>query len=257
MSLELKTPPPTPEFNNSAGRLLVLLQALQSRNTYFDIVSTFYGANAQASNDFKAKAYLSFMALVGAAFDEFIHDVETSPKIPDGTRPVIKDGLANLVGRAYPIQPNSAPPPMPEAEIALLRMAGSMLEIEAEMDQSDADCIRESIDSLRKALEDSDLSKNARTALLEMVRLSRNALDHYTIHGARGFKDAFKKMLADLMAVYLEEGKEVSKEPWWKTAIAHVKIVDSVAGRLLKYKPLLENVGILFLVSPDGIPPNV
>ena len=257
MSLELTTPPPPPEFNNSAGRLLVLLQALQSRNSYYDIVATFYGSDSQATNDFKAKAYLSFMGLVGAAFDEFINDVETSPKIPDETRPVIKDGLANLVGRAYPIQPTGAPPSMPEAEIALLRMAGSMLEIESEMEESDAEAIRKSIDELRKMLEDSDLSKGARTALLEMVRLSRNALDHYTIHGARGFKQAFKKMLADLMEVYLDEGKDVAKEPWWKTAISHVKIVDNVAGRLLKYKPLLENAGTIFLGSSDITPPGM
>ncbi|WP_146512734.1 hypothetical protein [Thalassoglobus neptunius] len=76
---------------------------------------------------------------------------------------------------------------------------------------------------------------------MELVRLSRNALDHYTIHGARGFRDAFKKMLAELMEVYLDEGKDVTKTKWWGKAVNHAKTVDVVAAKLLKYKPLLEN----------------
>ena len=256
-NLELKTIPATPEFNNSAGRLLVLLQSLKGRGSYYDEVATLYGENAQAKNDFKAKAYLAYMTLIGDAFEAFIDDIDTSDKIPDGSRIVIKDGLANLVGRAYPISPMNAPPAIPDAEIALLRMAGSMLDAEPDLDESDAESIRKSIDELRALLESSDLSKSARIALLEIVRLSRNAIDHYTMHGARGFKDAFKKMLADLMEVYLQDGKKVTNETWWSSAIAHVKKVDAVAARLLKYKPLLESAGKLFLSDGDVETPEM
>ena len=74
-------------------------------------------------------------------------------------------------------------------------------------------------------------------------------MDQYTIHGARGFKDAFKKMLAELMEVYLDEGSQVSKKSWWKKAVGHAKLFDGVAAKLMKYKPLLENAGKIFMIE--------
>jgi hypothetical protein len=248
--LELKKLPNTPEFNNSAGRILSLLQMLPSNTDYFSTIVGFYGFKADAPPELKGRAYLSFMSLVGKGFDEFIQDIENSPRIPEVSRKIIKEGLSELIHCAFPSSPNNAPRKLEGAEIALLRMAASMLEEEPKLEESDLETIRTSIDELRKELENSDLKKSAREALLELARLSRNALDYYAIHGARGFKDVFKKMLAELMEVYLHEGKEVTKESWWKAAVSHVSKIDNIAGRLLKYKPLLANAAQLFLGGP-------
>lgn len=248
--LDLKKLPNPPEFNNSAGRILALLQMLPSQSDYFSTIIGFYGGKPDAPPDVKGRAYLAFMSLVGKAFDEFIQDIENSPKIPDVSRNVIKEGLAALIHCAFPSSPNNAPRKLEGAEIALLRMAGSMLDEEPKLEESDAESIRASIDELRRELENSDLKKSARDALLELTRLSRNALDYYTIHGARRFKSAFKKMLAELMEIYLHEGKEVTKESWWKTAVNHVTKIDNIASKLLKYKPLIENAAQLFLGGP-------
>ncbi|TWT30518.1 hypothetical protein KOR42_54570 [Thalassoglobus neptunius] len=154
--LELKKKPQSPEFNNSAGRLLSLLRLLESKEHYFNTVVQLYGRKNDAPNDIKGRAYIDFMGIVGKTFDEFIVEIETSPKIPDGTRAVIKDGIANLIHCAFPSSPNNAPRALQEAEVALLRMAGSMLDVEDDLEQSDADAIRESMDELRKELENSD-----------------------------------------------------------------------------------------------------
>ena len=127
-------------------------------------------------------------------------------------------------------------------------MAGSMIPQEGEIEDDDKTKIAESIDQLRTTIEDSELPTSVRTALLEIVRLSRNSLDQYNIYGARGFKAAFKRMLSELMEVYLEQGPNaVNNKAWWKQSIRHVKQFDAVAGRLLKYKPLLESAGTLCL----------
>jgi len=123
-----------------------------------------------------------------------------------------------------------------------------MLPEEQELLDDDKNKILESIERLKQTIDESDLPKSVRIALLEIVRLSRNALDQFNIHGARGFKAAFKRMLSELLEVYLDQGPDtVKNKSWWNQAFEHVKLIDAVAGRLLKYKPLLESVGRLFL----------
>lgn len=252
MDLNLSQKPKPPEFNNSAGRLIRLLEMLPSQYSYFDTITKFYTPATSPEPEMQGRAYLDFMGLVGKSFDAFLTDIENSPNIPDLTRGLIKEGLTNLAQYAFTNSPASAPRKLQDAELALVRMAGSMLDMEPDLPESDVDSIRESIESLRKELEKADLTKSARQALLELVRLSRNALDHYNIYGAQGFRKAFKKMLSELMEVYLHEGAEVTKSSWWQTAMSHAKLVDSVAGKMLKYKPLLEGAGKLFLANSGG-----
>jgi hypothetical protein len=247
MALELKKSFDAPEFNNSAGRLLCLLKVLHSQYSYFDTIVQFYGYDAHAPAETKGRAYLEFMALIGLAFDEFIVDVESSKTIPEVTRGIIKEGLSDLINCAYPISPNSSARKLQDAEVALLRMAASMLAEEPALNEGDVQSIRASIDELQRLLEISDLKTSARNAILELMRLSRNAIDYYAIHGAKGFRAAFKKMLADLMEIYLHEGKQATKENWWTKAIDHLRRVDAVASKLLKYKPLLDGAQTLFV----------
>lgn len=248
MTIALSLPAVAPEFKNSAGRLLCLLRMLASHESHYDKIVQLYGMKANVSTETKSRAYLEYMALVGCAFDEFIIDIETSTAIPDGTRNIIKEGLSELVNCAYPVSPNSAPRKLQDAEVALLRMAASMLSEEEPLEEDDVQAIRESIDGLQRLLEGSDLKPSARAAILELMRLSRNAIDFYAIHGAKGFKAAFKKMLADLMEIYFREGTEATQEPWWKQCVDHLLKIDTVLSKLYKHAPLLNGVKkILFL----------
>jgi hypothetical protein len=251
MTLELQVKPEPPEFNNSAGRLLSLLKMLGSNSSYVDTIIQFYGEKANVAPHRKGKAYMAFMSLVSRAFDEFIVDVESSAKIPDVTRSIITEGLGDLINCAYPTNTGGAPRKLQDAEVAMLRMAASMLDAEPSLEPSDLESIRTSLDELRHELDNADLKPGARIALLELVRLTRNAVDYYSIHGVRGFRKAFKKMLAELMELYLHEGKDVTAEKWWQTAIKHVRTIDATVARILKYKPLLDGATSLFLGSSD------
>jgi len=42
------------------------------------------------------------------------------------------------------------------------------------------------------------------------------------------------------MDIYIHEGKEVTILSWWKTATKHLKLVDDMAAKLLKYKPVFD-----------------
>ncbi len=148
MPLKLKATIESPEFNNSAGRLLCLLKMLPSNQSYFDTIVQFYGFERKAPAETKARAYLDFMALIGLAFDEFIVDVETSTTIPEVTRGIIKEGLSDLVNCAYPMTPHNPARKLQDAEVALLRMAASMLAKESDLQESDVQNIRDSIGDL-------------------------------------------------------------------------------------------------------------
>ena len=124
--------------------------------------------------------------------------------------------------------------------VSLLQMAASMLPQEPELPPSDIEAIRVSMEELRKCLDGSDIKPSARNALLELVRLSRNAIDYYSIYGARGFKKAFKRMLAELLELMSQEGKEVKKEPWYDVAAKLIGLVERASAAANNVQPLLE-----------------
>ena len=246
----LKQIPGPPEYRNSAGRLLRLLEMLKPGAPYYKTIASLYGHEPpqKVAAELKGELYLDFMQIVSSAYHQFLDDIEATTAIPDATKPVMRDGLSKLVEIVYPANSSSPPRALQDAEIAVLRMAGSMIPEEDEMAADDKAKIAESIKQLGGTIEGAELPKSVRVALLEIVRLSRNSLDQYNIYGARGFKKAFKRMLSELMEVYLEQGPEnVKDKDWWKQALDHVKQIDAVAGRLLKYKPLLESLGTLLL----------
>lgn len=234
------------EFNNSGGRLIALLGMLKSNTNYFENTATFY-LGSKDDADFKGRSFTTFMSLLQKTYDEFMADVTSSNNMPQVTKDIIFNGIVNIPKIVFPVLPDGPVKDVSDAEYSLLRMAASMLEMENDLTTDDVHTIRDSIESLRQTLEDSELSKSARVALLELVNLTRNALEQYNIHGARGFKKAFKRMLAELMEVYLREGNEVKDQAWWNEAMQHIQIVDKVASKLLEYKPLLESVSTLFI----------
>lgn len=247
--MQLNTNLGKPEFRNSAGRLLFLLKLLQSQESYFGIIAKLYGLPAGIPTPESAanisRAFLAFMPLVTHAYEEFLTELSTSESIQEATRNIIHNGLSNVTSIVYSTNPASNPPRLSGSDVTVLQLAASMLDSEPELPPDDVQSIRDSLEELRILLEDSDLKPNARNALLELMRLSRNAIDYYSIYGARGFKKAFKKMLAELMELLFHEGEAVKNEEWWTKAVNHLRLIDKVASALLKYRPLLENITVL------------
>jgi hypothetical protein len=246
-----RTPGP-PEHRNSAGRLLGLLHMLDSQESYYATIAAFYGEKPAGNvrHPDAGHLYISFMQILSSAHYKFMDDLSTTEAIPPASKDVIVDGLSKLGEIVHPNNPNDAPRPLQEAEAALLKMAGSMLPEEAELGDDDREKLQSSTEELKQAISDSELPKSVRRALLEVVRLSRNAIDHYTIWGGRGFRTAFKRMLSELMEVYLQEGTSEPKDkPWWRQALEHVALFDALAARLLRHKPLLASADIHRLLS--------
>ena len=99
----------------------------------------------------------------------------------------------------------------------------------------------------------------------ETMRLKQNLLmtdsiSRFNIHGASGLKRAFKAMLGEASDLYLSEaakGKEAEAEfgnsRAWQAIMRHIKTFDRVAGRILKYQPLLEKGLQILLGAPDRL----
>lgn len=82
-----------------------------------------------------------------------------------------------------------------------------------------------------------------------------DAIARFTIHGARGLKRAFKEMLADAAEFYgmadpATERSELKSSATWAIIVKHLRTVDVVASKLLKYKPLLEGASQLLIGGP-------
>lgn len=239
-----------PEFLNSAGRLLLLIRHLKSPdiNTYLQSAMVLFGLPKDSTTEYQSQFAIVLLGVLSSAYKEFLSDIKESSEIPEVTKSIIIEGVSPLNEIIYPYNFGNTIRDITPSEVSVLRMAGSMLSKEGDPGELGKKEISDSIANLQETIDSTELPPSVRIALSEIVRLSRNAHDQYNIYGARGFKKAFKRMLSELMEVYLEQGAEkVKDEDWWDQALKHLKTVDEVAGRLLKYKPLLEGVSTLVL----------
>ncbi len=168
---------------------------------------------------------------------------------------MILSGLVSLQQVIYPIQLPIAARAPTDAEKALLEVAATIIPQDAALQKEDIEEIRESIASLRSFVEDAEIVQALRAVLLELIRLSEDAISRFNIYGARGLRRAFKAMLADTIEAYglaLGEGEDdkPKKADVWQAIRQHLRVIDVVASRLLQYKPLLETVSQLMLGGP-------
>lgn len=176
---------------------------------------------------------------------EFRQDM-LEASISEKQRDVMLHGLANLVQSLYPINFQSTIRKITDAELSLLKVCATFLIEDEPVTKDDIARIRDSIAELRDQVEDSNISPTLRKALLEIIRLSEDAISRFNIHGARGLRRAFKGMLADAAEVYgmtdIDNGREtLKKSSAWAAIIKHLRTVDEIAAKLLKYKPLLDS----------------
>ena len=106
-------------------------------------------------------------------------------------------------------------------------MAATMIPQEAVLLKEDIEKIRESIVSLRRLVDDGSLPLELRQVLLDLIRLSEDAISHYTIRGALGLRKAFKAMLGEVGEFYAfksDEDKQIlTKSSGWKAVWKHMK----------------------------------
>lgn len=253
MELTQKEFPENPEYNNSAGRLIKLLEFAKIGNTgWRERACKIYGLDKNASNILKSRALHEVMRLIIVAIDEFFSDIQNSTNISLASQRVLNEGLIGL-SDFFSIDGNSHPPQLSEAHKALLQLAGSMLEEEPIATQPERDQVRAAVEELWDCIKNEDLPKTVKVDLLEIVRLARNAVDQYSIHGVRGFRKALKRMIAEMMEIYAEEGCSVEDKSWWRAAKKVLCTTEMIAGKILQYKPLIEWAGAAsgFLPPPS------
>ena len=175
-------------------------------------------------------------------------------QLTEDQRNVLLSGMAEVEGLLYPVQLNAAYNGLGDAQAALLEMAAATLPQENAPTEDDIAAIRESIAALRILVEGADISPTLRAILLDLIRISEDALARFRIYGARVLKRAYKQMLSEAMDAYATataEGRqeELKKSGAWGAIVKHLNTLDAVASRLMKYKALFA-VASKWLLGP-------
>ena len=242
-----------PEYENSAGRLLALLTSIPNGRSLLDEVPKLLEVKP-SSEQHKQQMALRYLMDMHHLYLEFQQDM-IDAEINEQQRGVLLAGLSGVQSSLYPVQLNAGYRAINDAEISLLKVCATFIDQEGRISDDDVTLIRDSIDQLRKQVEEGNISNTLRKALLELIRLSEDAISRHKIYGARGLKKTFKLMLADAAELYGVTGnqdhqEELIKSNTWKLIVKHLKLLDSVASKLLKYKPLLSGASKFLL--PDS-----
>ena len=233
--------------------MLAILNASPTGQSYLDFIPKLFGTTG-AGSEANTQACLIGLVELQKLHLEFLQDMQDT-NISGQQRKVILAGLVNLHQTICPIQLNNGYRAPTDAEKSLLEVAATMIPLEAELEKEDIEKIRESVTDLRTLVEGAEISTSIRKVLLDLIRISENAISRYNIHGARGLQKAFKEMLAEAAMSYgLASGegeREVLKKSGaWAAIVKTLKTFDEIGSRLLKYKPLLENVSQFLLGGP-------
>lgn len=162
----------------------------------------------------------------------------------DAQRSVLLNGLESLKSLIYPHQLNENIRVISEAEFSLLEVCATVLNQEGEIQEEEIEEIKKSIANLRTLIEKSDTPEVLKKLLLEYIRLSNDSLERYSIYGAKGLKEAIKRMLAESAemqwSLNQDETEEIRNDDAWKAAVDHLRLLDRIGSKILKYQPLLQ-----------------
>jgi hypothetical protein len=244
---------PEPKYKNSAGHLHALLRDLKKGTPYVQAVPALFG-DTFPKDENKNRVTLQGLAELQKLYLQFREDM-ASAQLTEDQRNVLLSGMAEVEALLYPLQLNAAYSGLGEAQAALLEMAAATLPQENAPTEDDIAAIRESIAALRTLVEGADISPTLRAILLDLIRISEDALARFRIYGARVLKRAYKLMLSEAMDAYATaaaEGRqeELKKGGAWDTVVNHLKTLDAVASRLMKYKALFA-VASKWLLGPS------
>lgn len=186
----------------------------------------------------KQQATIDFLSDLHRMFQDFRQDMREA-NISNPQRDVLLNGLAQVEAMLYPLNLGNPVRAMTEAERSLLQVCATIIEEEGEITEDDLTEIRKSIAELRTQVESGDISPTLKKVLLELIRLSEDAIARFTIRGARGLRRAFKAMVGEVAELYGIDEEEQQNSTAWSAIKKHLNIVDTVAAKLLKYRPLI------------------
>jgi replicative superfamily II helicase len=233
----------TLKYANSAGRLLAIIEGLKANLTIVDqLVPVMLDKTPSKDNKIIVIDGLKVSIELQKMYLDFLRDLENAD-ISEEERAVLKKGLSSLDSLIFLQGVNQSMRVATESEKALLEVCATRLPKENIINEDDLNNIKESVTILRDAINELPHGSVLRQMLLELARLSEDAINRFHIYGAKGLKSAFKDMLAEVSEIYLQEEEdveEIKESTAWKSIVDHLKLFDSIAAKTMKYRPLLE-----------------
>lgn len=208
------------------------------------------------TNRQKQQLAMRFLTDLHRVHCEFQQDLQDTG-ITDQQRDVLIVGLASIEEGLYPSQLNVPFRGVTEAEASLLKVCATFIDQNPTISNEDIACIRNSIAELKSQVEGGSISPMLRKVLLELIRLSEDAISRFNIEGPPGLKRAFKNMLGEASDIIgrldsEEDRIQMQKTPAWTVLVKHLKNFDSVASKLLKYSPFLLAAGRMLLGGSEA-----
>jgi len=242
----------TPKYHNSAGRLLALLESLKPNQPVVNQLGPLF-FDEPVTNKIPQKSLLGIKSItqLHILYANFVEDLEKA-EIGDDEKAVLIKGLASLTSLMYPTNLDQSMRPVNEAEKALLEVCATRLPRENIIETEDIDIILASIQELKSLVIDLPPKSVLKTILLELIRLSEDSINRFNIYGGKGLKAAFKGMLAEVAELYLQDEEDVSEirdTKDWDKVTKHLKTMDKIAAKVMKYKPLIEKTSNFLLGS--------
>ncbi len=232
-----------PKYSNSAGRLLAILETLkQNQSAAQQLVPIMLGKSEPKDNKIVAIDGIKVVIELQKMYLEFLEDLDNAD-IGEEERSVLIKGLSSLDTLIFIHAVNQGMRQATESEKALLEVCATRLPKENNINDNDTKKIKESIDELRGAIDKLPNDSVLRQMLLELARISEDAINRFHIYGAKGLKRAFKEMLSEVSEIYIQEEENVTEikgSTAWKKIVEHLKLFDSIAAKGMKYRPLLE-----------------
>lgn len=245
---------PEPKYQNSAGRLLAILSVIPQGHSILTHVPNLFGTNGATKQE-NQQACLAGLAEIHHLHLQLLEDMSVA-EIGDAQRQVILSGLTGIRDAIYPTNLEQGFRGLSDAEKSLLEVAATIIPFEETIQKDDIDLIRASIAELRALVEDASIPAAIRKILLDLIRMSEDAISRFNINGARGLRKAFKSMLAEAAEAYglmgnTREREALQKSGAWAAIVKHLKTFDAVSSRLLKYRGLFQAASQLLLGAPS------
>ena len=239
-----------PKYENSAGRLLAILESLQQNQPAAQqLIPIMFGKPAPSNEKEISIEGVKAVTELHILYANFLQDLANAD-MGDEERAVLEKGLSSLQSLMYPMALNQGLRLVSEAEKALLEVCATRLPKENKIDETDINKIQESIQALNAEINELPTESTLRKILLELSRLSEDSINRFNIYGSKGLKKAFKGMLAEVAEVYLQDEEDEAKikeSPAWGKVVEHLKLFDSIAAKAMKYRPLLEKASQYFI----------
>ena len=245
---------------NSASRLANSLRALEQGGRFDHVISEKLAHTNVKSIPEEEKTPIAYsgLAVLQDLYEKFLADMRN--EFPDKAQAhSLLEGLQPLRKVIYPTQLTKHVTPLGQSINALLDLCSLGLPDENEIPTTELDQIREGLQSLRQLA--AKVKPAIRKPLLELIRICEEAVSTYEIRGAKGLREALKRMWGEMSEIWgvpeSPDDESPDVETVWTTVKPLLILVDKICSKALQYRPLIEYVMPKLLTGPGPEQPTV